>query len=216
LEILDAQIKAMAKFIDASKTDPKEIYKLMIGFIGPRPIGWISTVSSKGKFNLAPFSFFNMLSMNPSLLGFCAGLQRDGSKKDSLRNVEQTKCFVHNVVTKELVDPMNQSSAVYPYGVSEFDEVGLTALKSQIVEAPRVKEAQISVECKLKQIVSFGNKPGNSHLVIGEVLAIHINDHGLLESDFLVDAQKLKLVSRLGKTNYMDMGPVYSMTRPQA
>lgn len=194
----------MAKFLETSKVPPAEVFKLMLGFIGPRPIGWISTISAKGIPNLAPFSFFNMLGNNPAVLAFSPALSREGKRKDSLVNAEETKCFVHNVVTRDVAEIMNKTSEEFPHGVSEFEKVGLTALPSQFVKAPRVKEAVINVECELNRIVSLGDKPGNGQVVFGNVLAIHINDESILDAKGLIDSSKLPLISRLGKNEYLD------------
>lgn len=194
--------------------DPRAGYRLMIGLIGPRPIGWISTVSSEGIYNLAPYSFFNMFSMNPPVIGFSASLNREGVEKDSLKNVMQTKCFVHHVVTEDLCEKMNACSEEFPYGVSEFEKVGLTPISSDEVKAPRVKEAAVAMECKLIDIVSLGKLPGNGQLVLGEVRRIHIQRPEILGEDGLVREDRLPLVSRLGKTNYMRFGEVFSTPRP--
>lgn len=183
---------------------PADVFKLMLGFIGPRPIGWISTISASGVPNLAPFSFFNMLGNNPAVLAFSPAIGRDGKRKDSLLNVQETKCFVHNVVTKDLAEVMNRSSEEFPRGVSEFEKVGLTASPSRMVKAPRVKEAVINVECELNQIVSLGDKPGNGQVIFGNVLAIHINDDSILDDKGLINSAKLPLISRLGKNEYLD------------
>jgi len=192
------------RFLKISEMNPADTFKLMLGFIGPRPIGWISTVSASGVPNLAPYSFFNMLGNNPPVLGFSPALGRDGRKKDSLLNAQETKCFVHNVVTRPLADVMNRSSEEFPHGVSEFEKVGLTAIPSSFVKAPRLKEAVISVECELREVISFGDKPGNGQLVLGNAVAIHINDDSILDDKGLIDSQKLPLVSRLGKNEYLD------------
>lgn len=196
--------KMGTKFFDTTQMAPPEVFKLMLGFIGPRPIGWISTISKEGIYNLAPFSFFNMLGNNPAVLAFSPAIGRDGRRKDSLLNVIETKCFVHNVVTRDVADIMNRTSEEFPHGVSEFEKVGLTALASTKVAAPRVKEAAINVECKLQQIVSLGDKPGNGQVVFGEVVAIHINDDHVLDDKGLIDSSKLPLLSRLGKNEYLD------------
>jgi len=177
---------------------------LMLWFIGPRPIGWISTVSASGVPNLAPYSFFTMLGNNPPVLGFSPALGRDGRKKDSLLNAPETKCFVHNVVTRPLADVMNRSSEEFPHGVSEFEKVGLTAIPSSFVKAPRLKEAVISVECELREVISFGDKQGNGQLVLGNAVAMHIKDDSILDDKSLIDSQQLPLVARLGKNEYLD------------
>jgi len=199
------------KFLDVSQLSPADAFKLMLGFIGPRPIGWISTISETGVPNLAPFSFFNMLGNNPPCLAFSPALTREGKRKDSLINAEKTKCFVHNVVTRDVAEIMNKTSEEFPYGVSEFEKVGLTALPSTFVKAPRLKEAVINVECRLNQIVSLGDKPGNGQIVLGDVVAIHINDDSVLDEKGLINSAKLPLVSRLGKNEYLDFIKVFEL-----
>jgi len=211
LGILESEFVTGCTIIEAGRTEARELYKVMIGLIGPRPIGWISTISQSGIHNLAPFSFFNMLSMNPCLIGFCPSLKQDPSKKDSLRNVEETKCFVHNVVTSDLIIPMHQSSANYDFETNEFEKVGLTAALSRFVEAPRVAEAAVNIECKLMDIVSLGTKAGNTQLVVGEVLAIHINREGILDDKSHVNAPALALVGRLGRLNYCEQGRIFEL-----
>src|SRR5690349_10987328 len=109
-------------------------YKIMIGAVVPRPIAFVSTINSAGTGNLAPFSFFNAVSSDPPCLAFSITRKRDGSKKDTLRNIEETRGFVVNTVSEWMADPMNQSSADYPYGVDEMAKVGLTALPSTRVK----------------------------------------------------------------------------------
>jgi flavin reductase (DIM6/NTAB) family NADH-FMN oxidoreductase RutF len=200
--------------LDCSKLSEREVYKLLISCIGPRPIGWISTYSHSGVANLAPYSFFNMLSMNPAILAFSAALKEDGAKKDSLRNAEASGAFIHNVVTQDLVEPMNQSSAEYASDLSEFDQIGLTAVPGNFVRAPRVKEAKISCECELIQVVSLGEKAGNGQLVLGRVVGIHVNDESLLTERGDFEASRLPLISRLGRLNYMGPGEIFSKPRP--
>ncbi len=203
----------MSRTLVASEMSPPEMFKLMLGLIGPRPIGWISTISSEGISNVAPFSFFNMVGNNPPVLMFSPALTRDLKRKDTLRNVEQTKCFVHNVVTRDVAEAMNKTSEDFPYNVSEFEKVGLTALPSTFVKAPRVGEAKINIECQLDQIVSLGDRAGNGQLVLGKVVAIHFNDEAFLDAKGLVDSEKLPLIARLGKSDYMDFGKVFSMEK---
>ncbi len=202
----------MADF-DLSKMQAIEAYKLLVSIVAPRPIGWISTISDSGVSNLAPFSFFNMLGNNPPIMGFSASINRDGKFKDTFLNAQQTKCFVHNVVTRDLCEKMNSTSENFPYGVSEFEKVGLTPIPSSKVKALRVKESPINLECEVTQIVSFGDQPGNGQLVLGRVLMIHINDESLLNERGLIQSEKLHLISRLGHSDYMDFGRVFSLDR---
>jgi flavin reductase (DIM6/NTAB) family NADH-FMN oxidoreductase RutF len=110
-----------------------------------------------------------------------------------------------------LADVMNRSSEEFPHGVSEFEKVGLTAIPSSFVQAPRLKEAVISVECELRDVISFGDKPGNGQLVLGNAVAIHINDDSVLDDKGLIDSAKLPLVSRLGKNEYLEFVQTFEL-----
>jgi flavin reductase (DIM6/NTAB) family NADH-FMN oxidoreductase RutF len=203
----------MAKIIDCETADAREIYKFLISVIAPRPIGWISSISESGVANLAPFSFFNMMSMNPPVFAFSASLFSDLSKKDTLLNIEKTKCFVHNLVTEDLLLPMHRSAEELDSDQSEFAHVGLTPIASHKVLAPRVKEAKVNMECELLQILSLGSKAGNGQVVFGRVIAIHINDESILSAAGDCDADKIAYVSRLGRNNYLLGGRIQSEIR---
>ena len=138
--------------IDPNNQTFRENYKLMIGSILPRPIAFVSTISKNGIHNLAAYSFFNGVTSNPPSICFAPNRKgRDGSKKDTLINIEETGEFVVNIVTEDIVEPMNETAPEFPPEISEFEQVGLTPVESQIVKAPRVKESPINMECKLKQ-----------------------------------------------------------------
>ena len=129
-------------------------YKLLIGSIVPRPIGFISTISPNGIYNLAPFSFFNGVCSEPMTVLFCPVIRgTDGQEKDTLKNIKAIKEFVVNIVSEEIAEKMNQCSAEYPYGVDEFKESSLTPASPTVVKPPLVKEAKIITECTLLQLV---------------------------------------------------------------
>ena len=208
----------MSKLIDCDSADARDVYKLLISVIAPRPIGWISTISPEGVANLAPFSFFNMMSMNPAVFAFSASLFSDLTKKDTLINIEQTKCFVHNLVTEDLLLPKHRSAEKLTYNKSEFTHVGLTPIPSTKISAPRVKEAKINVECELIKIVSLsekalGEKAGNGQIIFGKVLAIHVNDDSILSDLGDCDPEKIQYVSHLGGNNYLLGGRIQSERR---
>src|SRR6185503_2724433 len=120
--------------IDPAATAPRDFYRLMIGCIVPRPIAWVSSVSPRGVPNLAPFSFFNGVAANPPTLIFSPVNRRDGSKKDTVLNIEKTPEFVVNVVSFDQAAPMNACSEEFPYETSEFEKCGLTPLASEKVK----------------------------------------------------------------------------------
>ena len=188
-------------------------YKLLIGSIVPRPIGFVSTVSPKGIYNLAPFSFFNGVCSEPMTVLFCPVIRgSDGQEKDTLKNIKATKEFVINIVSEEIAEKMNQCSAEYPYGVDEFKESGLTPTLPKVVKPPLVKEAKINMECKLLQLVEIGNKPGGGTVVIGEVVYFHAGED--IYQDGKIILNKLKPVGRLGGTEYCRVTDNFSLPRP--
>jgi flavin reductase (DIM6/NTAB) family NADH-FMN oxidoreductase RutF len=188
---------------------PHDPFKALIV---PRPIGWISTVSAAGIANLAPYSFFNAVAEKPHYVVFgSAGI------KDSLANIEETKEFVCNIATYELREHMNMSSAAVPRGVDEFPLSGLTAAKSNLVAAPRIKEAAAAFECKLQQVVPLpgaGKYKQAYYMVIGLVVGIHIDDRYI--KDGLIDTASMKPIARLGYMDYAVVTPetMFSINRP--
>ena len=187
--------------IDFSKASVGQAYNLMISAIVPRPIAWVSTQSPEGKFNLAPFSYFNAVSSDPATLLFCITRQPDGSKKDTEVNIELTREFVVNIASESLVQAVNTTCAPYPYGVSEFEKAGVTPVASTLVKPPRVREALISMECKLYDSLQVGaEKNGGSIIIVGQILKMHIADE--IYDGRGIDFTKLKPLSRLGGQDF--------------
>lgn len=150
-------------------------YKFLIGSILPRPIAVVSTKNEDGTDNVAPFSFFNGFSAKPMIVGFSPIRRpKTGEKKDTLVNIEREKEFVISFVTEGNADLINLCSTELPHGESEFDFSGLTPLPSEKVKPCRVKESPIHFECKLRDIVSYGDWPGAGTLITGEVVKIHV------------------------------------------
>src|SRR5262249_46714402 len=142
----------------------------------PRPIAWVSTLSPGGVPNLAPFSFFNGVAANPPTVVFSAVNRRDGTPKDTVRNVEALGEFVVNVATFDLREAVNATSEHLPYEVGEFERSGLPPAPSARVRPPRVKEARAHLECVLHQIVHVGQGPLAANLIIGRVVFVHADD----------------------------------------
>ena len=146
--------------------------------VGPRPIGWISSQSSAGLLNLAPYSFFNAFNYSPPLIGFSSI-----GYKDTVRNIEETGEFVWNLVTRDLAEAMNLSCAAVAPEVNEFELAGLTPQASSLVKPPRVAESPVAFECKLSQMIRLRGANGvlvDSWLVLGEVIGVHIADNLLI------------------------------------
>src|SRR5437867_7301098 len=156
--------------IDVSRAGTQEAYQALIEVVTPRPIAWVTSVDPEGRVNLAPFSFYNAFSGNPPVVVFSPTLRRDGSRKDTLRNVEATGEFVLNAAVEPLAEKMNLSSKELPYGESEVDLAGLNLVPSVKVKPPRIAETPVTMECRLLQIVPLGKGPIAGNLVIGEIL----------------------------------------------
>ena len=174
----------------------RELYYLQTDIVAPRPIAWVSTVSDKGVFNLAPFSAYTMAGVIPMLVCFSVGTTRGGQKKDTILNIEATKDFAISVVTEELAEKMNLTSAPYPRDVSEYEAVGLTPIAAEMVKVPMVGESPVNMECRVSQILEFGQPPTLASLVIGEILLIHVADDFYDKESGRVSG--LRAVGRLG------------------
>ena len=199
--------------VDPADLNRRDSHELITSVIVPRPIAFVSTIGEDGVFNLAPFSAFTSLALKPALIGFSIGWRRNGEKKDTLRNIEFSKDFVINVVDETLAEAMNQTSVEYASNVDEFKQAGLTPAKSDIVKAPMVAESPINMECKLSQILEFGEAPDGSQVVIGEIVLIHIKDE--LWSGAYVEPSKLKAIGRTGGLDgYCRSTDIFKMQRP--
>ena len=206
-------VEQMREF-DFSKTTAAENYRLLIGAIVPRPIAFVSTISQAGQGNLAPFSFFTGVSSDPPCLVFSVTGKRDGTHKDTLRNILETRQFVVNSVAEWMAEAMHQCSADYPYGVDEMKEVGLTPLPSRLIRPFRVKEAPIQMECELFQTVEIGaGGSGSATLVIGKILLMHVYEAAYQDGKIQVAA--LKPLGRLGGSSYGVTSGVFDLPRPQ-
>jgi len=194
--------------IDPAQLDRRAAYKLMISLIVPRPIAWVSTISPGGSLNLAPFSYFNGISSHPPIVMIAVGARR-GERKDTWRNIEQTREFAISVVVPELVDAMVLSSGEFPPEVDEFKEAGVTPIDSTRIKPPRIAESPVSLECTLEKIVEVAG----SALILGRVVLYHVREDLLVEGS--VDPRKLMPVARLGDDYYSHLGEVFKRSRPK-
>lgn len=184
--------------ISPAGMDFRDLHHLLAGAVVPRPIALVSTLGENGVYNVAPLSSISIASVKPPLLTFSLSTRRrsQGRKKDTLRNIEFSKEFVVNVpVVESMAAAMNQSGAEYPEHVSEFQETGLTAVMGDLVKAPMVLESPVNFECRLVQILEFGEHPSVSSLVIGEVVMAHIKDEFFANGE--LQSSKMKAVGRL-------------------
>jgi flavin reductase (DIM6/NTAB) family NADH-FMN oxidoreductase RutF len=197
-----------------------ELYGLILNSVAPRPIAWVSTLSGSGQPNLAPFSFFNCVCVEPALLAFAPGMRMSkqpdvahGEAKDTLRNVRDTKEFVVNIVTYELAEAMNLTSGEYDASVNEFELAKIATAPSQVVKAPRVAAAPVSFECRLYKILDFSASPKSASLVIGEIVSIHVDEANI--KDGKLDRNSLDLIGRMGGIQYTRTTQRFEMVRPK-
>ncbi len=197
---------------DVAELGSGDAYKLLTTALVPRPIAWVSTVSTQGAPNLAPYSFFNAVASDPLTVMFAPGAKTDGSPKDSLRNARETGEFVVNLADEPLAAALNETSAAWAHGVDEFAQAGLGAAPSSLVRPPRVAAAPVTLECRVSQLIPVTGS--DSALVLGQVLVVHVR-RDLLGTDGLIVAERYRPVARLGRDEYSTLGRVFSLARPK-
>jgi flavin reductase (DIM6/NTAB) family NADH-FMN oxidoreductase RutF len=181
----------------------------------PRPIGWISTLGTDGRANLAPYSFFNAVAYEPPQVMFAATSNHAfGGLKDSAHNAKETGEFVVNLATWTLREQMNASAVMAPHEVDEFEYAGLKKAPSELVKAPRVAESPVHLECIYTQSLELESDDDEPNTVIfGKVIGVHIDDRYI--KDGLVDTAALEPIGRLGYLDYVKVSEVFSMDRPK-
>jgi flavin reductase (DIM6/NTAB) family NADH-FMN oxidoreductase RutF len=196
----------------------RQIYKLMTGIIVPRPVALVSTVDAAGAANLAPFSFFSGVGSAPPTVLFCPALRptgtgHDAQRKDTLRNVEETREFVINVVSEAISTQANTTAAEVAPEVDEFQLAGLTPLASEAVRPPRVAESPAQMECRLLQVIYTSHAPGGGVIVLGEVVRFHVRQD--LVEDFRVDPAGLDAVGRMAGNTWVRTHDRIELIRPK-
>ncbi len=195
--------------IHLDRIKQEEQYKLVMGLVVPRPIGFVSTADKAGNFNVAPYSFFNLMSGVPGVVVLGVN-HRPGGPKDSYANIEETGEFVLNVVSRSIAQAMNLSSLECPADIDEFEITGLTPVPSVKVKAPRVKEAPAHMECRLQQFVSITE---TRKIIIGEIIHVQVDD-AIVGPTYRIDPAKLDAVGRMGGNFYVHTNEVFTMERP--
>jgi flavin reductase (DIM6/NTAB) family NADH-FMN oxidoreductase RutF len=199
--------------INPSEHRPGDVYRLLVGAVIPRPIAFVSSISSDGIRNLAPFSFFTVASADPPIICFVPIVRTaDGMQKDTLRNIKATGEFVVNIVSEDFAAQMNSCSADFPPDVDEFVESGLTPEPSDLVAPPRVKESKVSMECKLFRILEVSANPLGGSMVLGRIVRFRIQDEVL--DGYRIDPDLLKAFGRLGGATYARTTDRFEMQRP--
>jgi len=185
------------------ETKTKDLHQFLVGSIAPRPIAFVSTVDEEGNPNLAPYSFFNAFSSNPPILVFSSNRRvLNNTTKDTLSNVMNTKEVVINVVNHDIVRQMAVTSVEFPSNINEFEKAGLNTIPSEKVRPFRVKESPVQMECKVKEIITLGDHGGAGHLILCEVVLMHIAEH-VVDENNRINPHKLDLMGRLGRAYYV-------------
>ncbi len=191
------------KTIIPSELPTSEMHQYLVTAVAPRPIALVSTVDEDGNANLAPYSFFNAFSSNPPIVVFSSNRRvRNNTTKDTLHNVTATRECVINMVSHDIVHQVAVASCEYPSDVNEFTKSGLTPLTSDVVRAPRVAEAAVQMECKVRDIISLGEHGGAGNLVVCEVVRFHVQER-VLDERGKIDQNKIDLMGRMGRIAYV-------------
>lgn len=203
--------------VECQEENSEALYKILLSCVVPRPIAWVSSQSKGGVLNLAPFSFFNAFSADPPIIGLGIGMKskrnEDGSRtlvpKDTLNNIIETGEFVVNVVSLQHAEKMNRSSGEFDPSINEFEQTGLTAEPSKVVKPPCVKEALVSMECRLFQRIELPR----SNIILGEVVCFHIQDEAWDGQS--VKHEILQPIGRLAGSSYCRTESTFEMPRPR-
>ncbi len=189
--------------IDPKETPQKDLHQFLLGTVAPRPIAFVSTLDEQGRKNLAPYSFFNAFSSNPPIVVFSSNRRAgNNTTKDTLHNIRVTGECVINAVNYAIVRQMAVASVEFPTGVSEFEKTGLTPIPSDLVKAYRVAESPAHMECRVKDIHTLGEGGGAGHLIVCEVLRLHVA-HEVLGENNRIDPDKIDLMGRMGRAYYV-------------
>ena len=197
---------------DIQNTESSALYKLLTGTVIPRPIAWVATIDDNGIDNLAPFSFFNVVSEDPPHIMFST--VRTGNKnKDTLNNILANNQFVVNLVTENVVEQMNTTAQNVASDVSEFELANVTPIDSVFIKPKRVKESLVQFECEMVHHYFIEkHQNGGACIIIGKIITMHIDDSILMENH-KIDLEKYKPVARLAGSNYSKLGEIFSIKR---
>ena len=201
--------------IDLDQLSANQVYFTFIQTLIPRPIAWVLSDNGTGEYNLAPFSYFNAICSDPPLMMLSIGKKPDGSHKDTRVNIEQRRDYVIHIAHADLVEPLNESSATLPAGVSELSHLGLETVPFEGFSLPRLKACRIAYGCECYEIQEIGGVPQS--LILGRVKRLHIADEVITQDAkgrIKVHADRVDPLTRLGASEYATLGKVFSVKRP--
>jgi flavin reductase (DIM6/NTAB) family NADH-FMN oxidoreductase RutF len=192
--------------IDPAYLDPETAYRLLTGIVVPRPIAWVTSLSSGGIVNLAPFSAFTFVSPKPPMLAISVG-RKGKLYKDTAQNILNNEEYVVHIADSSLMNAVHESSTEHPPDVSEVDELRLSTLPGERIKVPRLAAAPIAMECRFRQCLEFGET--RSRLIVGEVLVFHIKD-GLLNNG-KIETEALDPIARIAGPRYAKLGEIVTL-----
>ncbi len=192
--------------IDPTELGAERIYRLMTGIVVPRPIAWVTSLSSKGVLNLAPFSAFTSVSQKPPMLAISVG-RKGAEYKDTAHNILDSEEYVIHIADTPLMQALHESSVEHPPEISEVEHLGLETLPCERIKVPRLAAAPVAMECRFRQCLEFGD--AKSRLIVGEVMMFHLRD-GLV-NDGKVETRALDPIARIGGPRYARLGEIVTL-----
>ncbi|WP_282603708.1 flavin reductase family protein [Paracoccus sp. PARArs4] len=198
---------------DFAELTAREAYKVMIGTIVPRPIAWVTTISTDGVVNAAPYSFFNCLSADPPILALGVENKPDKSLKDTAENIRMTDCFTVNIVDRANVEAMAVTAAGFAPGVDELEMAGLTAVPGDSVACPRIAEAPVAFECERYLGIAVS---ASREIILGRILRAHIREDIIDPATHYSDHAKLDALGRMGGNGYAGTLDYFDLPTPSA
>jgi flavin reductase (DIM6/NTAB) family NADH-FMN oxidoreductase RutF len=196
----------MTTRLDPSDHDAEKIYRLMTGIVVPRPIAWVTSLSSSGVLNLAPFSAFTFVAQKPPMLAISVG-RKGNIYKDTAHNILAHEEYVIHIADSPLINAVHESSAEHPSDVSEVEHLNLETIASEKIKVPRLAAPPVAMECRFRQCLEFGET--KSRLIVGEVVMFHIRD-GLLDNG-KVETAALDPIARVGGPRYARLGDIVTL-----
>ena len=192
--------------IDPSDLAAERIYRLMTGIVVPRPIAWVTSLSSRGVLNLAPFSAFTFVSQKPPMLAISVG-RKGKTYKDTAHNILDTEEYVIHIADTPLMNAVHESSVEHPPEISEVEQLGLETIASERIKVPRLAAPPVAMECRFRQCLEFGE--ARSRLIVGEVVMFHIRD-GLINNG-KIETAMLDPIARIAGPRYARLGEIVTL-----
>ncbi len=190
----------------------QERYKFLSALVIPRPIALVSSRNAEGAHNAAPFSFFNLFSEDPAVVVLGFGSRSEDraldTRKDTLKNIERTGAFVVNMVDRSMAAAMNVCATEFPAGINEAEAAGFSMRPSRFIDVMRIAEAPVNLECRMYQRIELSYR---RHLVLGEVLCVHVRDDIIDPKTKRVIPEKYDPLARLYGTHYAWLGERFQM-----